>query len=222
MTVDYKKDGVAADTVKYGTYNAKGDRKIPVVEGVNLAAIVQDNARYVKDGETKLVYVQFMLHPDDPTAKNQSSLSLMEHDKTYKGETKPDYSVALTPDQYDALVAAAGDNVTPKLDKDGKPTGQVFGVKASVFQKSSKDENGGFDRTKPHGFMPISATFEPSELPVAAKTKRGKDAITRGFELAAANREVRAKAAAEAKAAAKEVEAPEVEAPQAEVEPELV
>lgn len=204
MTVDYRKNGVAGDAVQYAQYQgSERSRPISVVPDVNLMAVVQDNARYVKDGETKMVYVQFLVHPDDPTAKGQQSLNLMEHVGSYAGKPRTNYTIGLTPDQFDSLVTASGDNQIAKLDRDGKVSGKVYGVKGSVFQKSSKDpDTGKIDRSKPYGFMPIPKTFAASDLPIAAKTKTGKDAVTRAYEVTAANRAA-AKAEAEA---AKQVE----------------
>lgn len=220
MAVDFRKDGVAKDAVKYGKHVGKSGKPVSVVQDLNMVAIAHDSARWEKDGELKLVYVQFLIHPDDPTAANQTSMSLMAHDRVYQGKTQTEFTVALTPGQFDQLVAAAGDNTTPKLDKAGKPIGVVYGVKGSVFQKSDKDpKTGQMDLNKPHGYMPITSTLVTSDFPVAATgkgTTAKADAVTRSFELGAANR---AASAAEREAAGRQTEAEPVIK---EAEPELV
>lgn len=218
MTVDFRKNGVAANAIEYRQRSNAAGKPYSAIEGVNLVAVVQDNARYIKDGEVKSVYVQFTLHPDDPRAKAQESLSLLQHDTEYNGRSKADYTVPITQSQFEALTTAAGKNVVSKLDKDGKQTGQIFGVKAAVFQVGEHGPDGKLDRSKPFGYMPVSTSFEASDLKVAGRTKAAKNAFDRGFELTAKNREA-AKAVREA-AKALEAEAPAQEAPV--VEPELV
>lgn len=181
------------------------------MKGVNLAVIAYDNrVAKDKDGKETSRYLDARLHPGDERAAGQTTLALV----TKKDEKSPNgynNSERYTPGQFDAIVAAAGDNTAPLLNKSGEAVGTIYGVKADVFPNSTKEGR---------GLVINSKSLEASDLSVGPDAN-GRDITTQIFDSMKAAKEAKAaeKAAAQVEQPAAEAQA---EAPQAaNDEPEL-
>lgn len=187
---------------------ADGKAERGVVKDVDLVVSVYDNAHWSKDtdkagkplvnkeGEPykrEGVFVQQTVHPESEHAVGQNYLGLRSSDNPRGG--RPIVNDNLSKGQFDAVVAAAGDNVSDLKDKDGNVVGKNYGVKADVFPKDLKDKH----------WMMNTTTLQPSELSVAEVD--GKTIQDRVFQTQAANKaskaadkeaEARAEAQAEA------------------------
>lgn len=173
-----------------------------VTKGVDLVVAVYDNAHWEKDGRSG-VFVQEIINPDSPIAAGQRFLGLKSVDRG-DGQ-RPDKNVNRTPAQFDAMVAAAGDNVAELRDSKGESVGKVLGVKADIMFGGKEGARYALANSK---------TFAPSELSVADVD--GKTVMDRVFDV---QRE--ASAAREAAQEAKGVDAPEAPAVEAEVEEQV-
>lgn len=139
-------------------------------KGVNLVVSAYDNGAWSKEGKDKDGndvtrsghFVQQAIHPDDPRAAGQVFLGLksvpQEDGRYNKNEN-------LYPSQMEALIAAAGDNTSPLLNKDGERVGTNYGVKADVMFAGGKADKDGNKSTR-YALL-NSKTLEPSELSVA-------------------------------------------------------
>ena len=177
------------------------------MKGVNLAVIAYDNrVAKDKDGKETSRYLDVRLHPGDERAAGQTTLALV----TKKDEKSPNgynNSERYTPGQFDAIVAAAGDNTAPLLNKTGETVGTIYGVKADVFPHSTKEGR---------GLVINSKTLEASDLSVGPDAN-GRDITAQIFDSMKAAKEAKA-----AEKAAAQAEQPAAEAPQvANDEPEL-
>lgn len=99
---------------------------------VNLVVSVYDNA-VTKDGKES-VYADVQVDSRDARAEGQRNLHLRSVAAEKPDGTKG-YAVTVpySKSQFDKIVAAAGDNVTPLLNVAGEPVGRVLGLKASIM-----------------------------------------------------------------------------------------
>lgn len=168
-----------------------------VTKGVDLVVSVYDNAHWTREGRSG-VFVQETIHPDSPRAAGQQFLGLKS---IPQGEGRTNKNENRTPNQFDAMVAAAGDNVSDLKDQAGRVVGKNYGIKADVmFAGGGKDKDG---KPTPRYALANSKTYGPSELSVAEV-----DGRTINDRIFASQEE--AKAARAAADVAKAVETPEV------------
>lgn len=170
-------------------------------KGVDLAVAVYDKSVAIdkETQEVKAQYVNAGIHPDSPLAQGPDQTILALNSKRDEN-SKSGYnnSAPYSGNQYEQMLAAAGDNVAPLLNKDGETVGKVLGLKADLIP--ARDKSGMAINTK---------TLAPSELSVGEIG--GKDIQTRTFETQVAN-----------KAAKDEQKAAPVAEAEAEPERELV
>lgn len=99
--------------------------------GVNLIAKVYDNGA-TKDGKSH--YADIQVDARDERAKGQTNLNLKsEKVQTPDGKQRYNNSAPYSKGQMEEIVAAAGPNKEPLLDKDGNAVGTVYGFKGSVM-----------------------------------------------------------------------------------------
>lgn len=177
----------------------KETRGTGATKSVDLVACFYDTSVAMKDGKASAHYGEFWGHPDAEVGKDQSNLALVTQRSEVNGKPQFDHSVAFYPAQMEAIKAAAGDNHSPLLDKDGVARGTIYGIKGDLMSVQREG--------KTVGFMPNTKTLQASELSVGDKD--GAAIRTRIFDSMAASR-----AAQEAEKAG--AEAPKAEAPQAE------
>lgn len=191
--------------------------------GVDLAVLVYDNAKYVdpKKNEVTAVYANAQMHPDSPLAEGQRSLSL----STRKDDNgKYNSNVRYTPKQIEAMETAAGDNVSPLLDKNGDTVGKIYGVKGDVFFNSGQTViNTKTVEKSDLSVAPVEVEVAQPDGSTVLETQDIQKRIYSHNETVKAAREA-AKAAAPAAAqpeATAEAQAPEAAQAEAQSEPEL-
>lgn len=191
--------------------------------GVDLAVLVYDNAKYVdpKKNEVTAVYANAQMHPDSPLAEGQRSLSL----STRKDDNgKYNSNVRYTPKQIEAMETAAGDNVSPLLDKDGETVGKIYGVKGDVFFNNGQTViNTKSIEKSDLSVAPVEVQVPQADGSTVPETQDIQKRIYSHNETVKAAREAAQAAAPEAAQAEATAEAPAPEAAQAEAqsEPEL-
>lgn len=180
----------------------KESRGTGATKGVDLVISFYDNAKATKDGKVSAYYVEAWGHPDSALAKDQTNLALVSQRTEHNGKKVINHSFPLYPKQMEALIAAAGANVSPLLDRDGVRIGTNYGVKADLMNATNKEQA--------IGYIPNTKTLQPSDLSVS--DINGKDIRSRIFASMKKSREVRdALKAQETPAVEKAVEAPAVE-----------
>lgn len=101
---------------------------------VNVLLRVYTNA-VTKDGKT--LFADAQLDARDPRAAGQDNLHFVSNrTKDENGKTRFNNTAAYAQSQFDSLVAAAGDNVQPILDKDGAEIGNVYALQGDVMPNS--------------------------------------------------------------------------------------
>jgi hypothetical protein len=173
------------------------------MKGVNLAIIAYDNRVAKKDDKVTTHYLDARIHPSDRLNKDQVTLALVSK-RDEKSPTGYNNSARYSAGQFDAIVEAAGDNVTDLTNQKGDVVGKIYGVKADLLISN----NDVIANTK---------TLEKSDFSVGPD-KDGKDIRTQIFDSMNAAKTAReeAKKAAGAETAAPEAEAPVAEAAAAE------
>lgn len=167
---------------------------------VNLIARTFNNST-TKDGKESQ-YLDVQVDARDPRGKGQTNLHLISERTEFEGKARYNNSAPYTKKQFDAIKEAAGDNLTPIVNKDGEEIGTMYAVKASVMPAG----------TGKGLVINTSKPMTTSEFKVDGKTMTGQMESV--------------KEAKAAKAAAKEAAAPAPEAEQqveqaAELEPSV-
>lgn len=175
----------------------KGTQGENSMKGLNAVVLAYDNRSYNdKEGNLKGRFLDVRLHPEDRRAEGQTSLAFaVKPDKNAPGGYNN--GVGYSAKQLDAIKEAAGDNVAPLNDKDGKQVGTIYGVKGDVFFSN----NAAVLNTK---------TVEATDLSVQPNAD-GKSIQDQIFDKQRANKEAKAKTAEKS-----EAEAPALEAEKAE------
>ena len=157
--------------------------------GVNLIAKVYDNGR---TRDNKSVYADVQIDARDARGPEQANLHLRsERVSGEDGKTRFNNGAPYSVSQLDEIVKAAGPNVEPIKDKDGKVIGQLYGFKGNVMPA-----------TRGTGLVANTKSVEASEFKVDADTLENQfNSMRNARQAQAATREA-------------QVEAPAVEAEQ--------
>lgn len=137
---------------------------------VNLVVIAYENRVSKKDDKVTGHYLDMRLHPEDSRAADQNTLALVTR-RDPKAKSGYNNTARYVPVQYEAMVAAAGENVVPLTDRDGKIVGKILGLKGDLLP--SKDPGG--------GLVVNPQTLKPSELSVHDNDK-GRDIRSQIFD----------------------------------------
>lgn len=157
--------------------------------GVNLVARQYFTSEHTneKTGKTSK-FADVMIDHRDSRGKDQTNLHVSTR-KIEGKDGKPRYSndaAYAAEGQWDKIVAAAGDNVQPILNKEGEQVGNAYGVKASLMKAS----RGGL-------IINTNKPLEASDFKMKPKT------VDKQFESMKAAKETKA------------VQAPQADAPEA-------
>jgi hypothetical protein len=163
--------------------------------GINLIAKSFHNS-VTKDGKSQ--YLDVQIDARDSRGPEQTNLHLVsERQKTDDGKTRFNNGAPYSTSQFEEIKKAAGDNLTPILNKDGEEIGTVYGIKGNVMPA-----------TRGTGLVMNTKTLEASAFTVDAKTldnqfdsmRAAKDAKAAAEATAESTAESTAEAAAEAMA----------------------
>lgn len=165
------------------------------MKGLDLAVIAYDNRVARKDDKITTRYLDVRIHPGDRRAEGQTQLALVSK-KDEKSPTGYNNSERYSEGQFEAIVEAAGDNVTDLTNKAGDVVGKIYGVNADLLVSGARE------------LVINTKTVKGSELSVAPN-EAGVDIRQQMFDSM--------KAAQAAREAAKATEA-ETSAPEASVE----
>lgn len=175
------------------------------MKAVDLVVIAYDNRVAKKDGAITTHYLDLRIHPEDRRGPGQISLALVSKPDT-KAPSGFNNTERYSVGQFDAIKAAAGDNVADLTNQAGVSVGKIYGVKADLLISGSS-------------LIANTKTVEESKLSVL-DNEAGTDIRTRMFDSMKAAKAARAATAAveapEAGEAA--VETPAVDAAEAAVE----
>lgn len=173
---------------------------------VNLFVIAYDG-RVARDSDGKETtrYLDARLHPGDRRAKGETSPALVSK-RDANSPSGWNNSARYSANQFQSIVAAAGDNVVDLEDKDGQVLGKIYGVKADLLINKGE-------------VIINTKTVKPSELSVEPNAE-GKDIRAQSFD--SVNEAKAAREAAKSAAAAEKDAGAEVTAPEADREPALV
>lgn len=125
--------------------------------GINLIAKSFHNS-VTKDGKSQ--YLDIQIDARDPRGPDQTNLHLVsERQQTDDGKTRFNNGAPYSASQFEEIKKAAGDNLTPILNKDGEEIGTVYGIKGNVMPAS-----------RGTGLVMNTKTLGASEFSVDAKT----------------------------------------------------
>lgn len=125
--------------------------------GINLIAKSFHNS-VTKDGKSQ--YLDVQIDARDPRGPDQTNLHLVsERQQTDDGKTRFNNGAPYSTSQFEEIKKAAGDNLTPILNKDGEEIGTVYGIKGNVMPA-----------TRGTGLVMNTKTLGASEFSVDAKT----------------------------------------------------
>ncbi|MFJ5740093.1 hypothetical protein [Streptomyces microflavus] len=125
--------------------------------GVNLIAKVYKNG-ITKDGKTQ--YADIQIDVRDPRGPEQTTLHLKsDRLKGDNGKVRYNNGAPYSTSQMEEIVAAAGPNTEPILNKDGNEVGTIYGFKGNVMPA-----------TRGSGLMVNTKSVEASEFEVDSST----------------------------------------------------
>lgn len=156
---------------------------------VDLAVALYNNAVARNDkGEITAAFPTVYKHPQGEGSKGQTNLALntRRDDKSPSGYNN---TTAYAASQMQDIVATAGENYAPLLNKDKQEVGRIYGVKADVMRASDKS-----------GMVINTKTLNPSELSVGPDAN-GRDLIQQVIDT---HKEAKAMKEAEGPAVAQE------------------
>jgi hypothetical protein len=163
--------------------------------GINLIAKSFHNS-VTKDGKSQ--YLDVQIDARDARGPEQTNLHLVsERQKTDDGKTRFNNGAPYSTGQFEEIKKAAGDNLTPILNKDGEEIGTVYGIKGNVMPA-----------TRGTGLVMNTKTLEASAFTVDANTLDNQfDSMRAAKATAEATVETTAEATAEGTAPSAEAEA---------------